>query len=61
MQAEIQKMLDKDVIETSNSPSATSVVLVRKKDGGWRFCIDFRKLNLQTKAVAFTLPNVEDV
>ena len=41
-------MLDAGVIRPSNSPWCNAVVLVRKKDGSLRFCIDFRKLNSLT-------------
>ena len=45
VRAHIQEMLDIGAICTSHSPWASAVVLVRKKDGGLRFCIDLRKLN----------------
>ena len=45
----LQKMLDGGAIRLSQSPWCNTVVLVRKKDGGLRFCIDFRQLNSRTK------------
>jgi hypothetical protein len=58
---EIADMLAKGVIEPSCSPWASPIVLVRKKDGSIRFCIDYRGLNAQTKADAFPLPNPSDI
>ena len=52
----IQEMLDGGVIRPSQSPWCNVVVLVRKKDGGLRFCIDFCRLNSQTKKDAYPLP-----
>ena len=45
VRAHIQEMLDIGAIHKSHSPWASAVVLVQKKDGGLRFCIDLRKLN----------------
>ena len=45
MRAHIQEMLDIGAIHKSHSPWTSAVVLVWKKDGGLRFCIDLRKLN----------------
>ena len=45
---EITKMLKADVIEKSDSPFCTPIVLVRKPDGSPRFCLDFRATNKRT-------------
>ena len=46
--AQVQQMLSSNVICPSNSPWASPVVMVRKKDGSLRFCVDFRQLNAAT-------------
>jgi len=56
---EVSKMLDLGVIEPSNSPYSSPVVLVRKKDGTNRFCIDFRQLNKITVFDAEPMPDME--
>jgi len=57
---ELQKMEEQGVIEPSNSPWASPVVLVKKKDGTVRFCIDYRKVNEVTEKDAYPLPRIED-
>ena len=61
MDSEIKEMLELDVIEKSVSPYSSPVVLVPKKDGSVRFCIDFRKLNKVTEFDAEPMPNMEEV
>ncbi|BES95719.1 multicellular organismal development [Nesidiocoris tenuis] len=57
----IQEMLEQDVIEPSNSPWASPVVLIPKKDGSTRFCIDFRKINQVTKKDSYSLPCIQEL
>ena len=54
----LKLMLDTGVIRLSNSPWCNAVVLVRKKDGSLRFCIDFRKLNSLTVKDSHLLPHI---
>ena len=59
-QKEVNKMLDHGVIEPSDSPWASPVVLVRKKDGSLRYCIDYRKLNNITRKDSYPLPRIDE-
>ena len=56
----IQEMLDGGAIHPSQSPWCNAVVLVRKKDGGLRFRIDFCQLNSQTKKDTYPLPRMQE-
>jgi hypothetical protein len=53
---EVDKMLAEGVIEPSGSPWSSPIVLAKKKDGKYRFCIDFRKVNEVTRKDAYPLP-----
>ena len=54
----LKLMLDAGAIRLSNSPWCNAVVLVWKKDGSLRFCIDFRRLNSLTKKDSHPLPRI---
>ena len=59
--AQVQQMLASDVIRPSNSPWASPVVMVKKKDGSLRFCVDFRQINAATVKDAHPLPRIDDL
>ena len=56
----VAEMLTGDQIEPSDSPWSSPVVLVTKKDGGTRFCVDYRWLNDATVKDAYPLPRIDD-
>ena len=55
----VKEMLAQGVIKESKSPWASPIVLV-KKDGDIRFCVDYRQLNHVTKSDVFPLPRIDD-
>lgn len=56
----LEDMLKKNVIQPSSSPWASPIVLVRKKNGSTRFCVDYRKLNAVTRKDAYPLPRIDE-
>ena len=58
--AALQKLQEQGSIRPSTSPWASPIVLVRKKDGTVRPCVDYRRLNAVTKPDAFPLPRTDD-
>lgn len=56
----LNKMIDSEIIEPSSSPWASNIVLVLKKDGKTRFCVDYRQLNDVIIKDAYPLPRVDE-
>ncbi|XDV46755.1 hypothetical protein PO909_016595 [Leuciscus waleckii] len=60
VRAHINQLLDAQVVRESCSPYASPIVLVKKKDGSLRICVDYRQLNAKTRKDAFPLPRIEE-
>ena len=60
VEKELEKMLSIGVIKRSNSPWSSPVVLVKKKDGSVRFCVDYRRLNALTVKDNYPLPYIDE-
>eukprot|EP00253_Pinus_taeda_P032521 PITA_32521 len=58
---QIQELLQKGHIRLSSSPRGSPIVLVQKKDGTWRLCIDYRALNKITVRNRYPIPRIDDL
>ncbi|GBN83957.1 Retrovirus-related Pol polyprotein from transposon 297 [Araneus ventricosus] len=56
----VKEIVDNGIIEESSGPWASPILLVKKKDGSTRFCVDYRKLNEITKKDSYSLPRIDD-
>lgn len=56
----INQLMEAGIVRESSSPYASPIVLVKKKDGSLRMCVDYRHLNAKTRKDAFPLPRIEE-
>ncbi|GMJ13949.1 hypothetical protein HRI_005064100 [Hibiscus trionum] len=61
IEKQVQEMMNAGIIRYSNIPFSSPIVMVKKKDGSWRLCVDYRKLNHLTIKEKFPMPIIEEL
>jgi hypothetical protein len=61
LKMQLKELLDLGLIRPSVSPWGAPVIFVRKKDGSWRLCIDYRQLNKVMIKNQYLLPRIDDL
>ena len=61
VRSHLKQLLDNSVIRPSHLPFASAIVIVRKKNGTIRMCVDYRQLNKQSKKDSYALPRIEEL
>ena len=59
--AQVNELVEKGMVKPSSSPFCSPVLLVQKKDGSYRMCVDYRALNKKTIKNRFPIPRIEDL
>ena len=57
----VKELLESGVIRSSESSFSSPIIMVKKKDGSWRMCVDYRKLNKHTVKDKFLIPMIEEL
>lgn len=61
IEKQLEKMLERCIIQTSNSPYSSLVLLVKKKDDTWQMCVDYRELNKITVKDKFSITIIDEL